>query len=43
LLSQNNAEQRLLSKAFDLGIIPEERNKNFINKENNTQNSLKPD
>jgi tRNA uridine 5-carboxymethylaminomethyl modification enzyme len=27
LLSQNNAEQRLLSKAFDLGIIPEERNK----------------
>jgi tRNA uridine 5-carboxymethylaminomethyl modification enzyme len=33
LLSQNNAEQRLLSKAFDLGIIPEERNKNFINKE----------
>ena len=33
LLSQNNAEQRLLSKAFDLGIIPEERNTTFINKE----------
>jgi tRNA uridine 5-carboxymethylaminomethyl modification enzyme len=33
LLSQNNAEQRLLSKAFDLGIISEERNTTFINKE----------
>ncbi len=33
LLSQNNAEQRLLSKAFKLGIIPEERNTTFVNKE----------
>ena len=33
LLSQNNAEQRLLNKAFNLGIIPEERNTAFINKE----------
>ena len=33
LLSQNNAEQRLLSKAFDFGIISEERNTSFINKE----------
>lgn len=33
LLSQNNAEQRLLSKAFDLGVISEERNTTFINKE----------
>ena len=33
LLSQNNAEQRLLSKAFELGIISEERNTTFINKE----------
>jgi len=33
LLSQNNAEQRLLSKAFDLGIISEERNTTFVNKE----------
>ena len=33
LLSQNNAEQRLLSKAFDLGIISEERNTSFVNKE----------
>ena len=33
LLSQNNAEQRLLSKAFKLGIISEERNTTFVNKE----------
>ena len=33
LLSQNNAEQRLLSKAFELGIISEERNTAFVNKE----------
>ena len=33
LLSQNNAEQRLLCKAFDLGIISEERKKTFVNKE----------
>ena len=33
LLSQNNAEQRLLCKAFDLGIISEERNTSFVNKE----------
>ena len=33
LLSQNNAEQRLLSKAFKLGIISEERYTTFANKE----------
>ena len=33
LLSQNNAEQRLLCKAFDLGIISEERKTTFVNKE----------
>ena len=33
LLSQNNAEQRLLNKAFSLGIISKERNTNFVNKE----------
>jgi tRNA uridine 5-carboxymethylaminomethyl modification enzyme len=33
LLSQNNAEQRLLSKAFKLGIISEERHTAFANKE----------
>ena len=33
LLSQNNAEQRLLSKAFELGIISKERNTAFVNKE----------
>ena len=33
LLSQNNAEQRLLSKAFKLGIISEERHTTFANKE----------
>ena len=33
LLSQNNAEQRLLSKAFDLGVISEKRNIAFIKKE----------
>ena len=33
LLSQNNAEQRLLSKAFKLGIISEERNTAFANQE----------
>ena len=33
LLSQNNAEQRLLCKAFELGIISEERKTTFVNKE----------
>ena len=33
LLSQNNAEQRLLSKAFELGIISDERHTAFLNKE----------
>ena len=33
LLSQNNAEQRLLYKAFELGIISEERKTTFVNKE----------
>ena len=33
LLSQNNAEQRLLSKAFGLGIISKERNSTFVKKE----------
>jgi len=33
LLSQNNAEQRLLCIAFELGIISEERKTTFVNKE----------
>jgi tRNA uridine 5-carboxymethylaminomethyl modification enzyme len=33
LLSQNNAEQRLLCKAFELGIISEERKTTFVKKE----------
>ena len=41
LLSQNNAEQRLLNKAFNLGIIPEERNTAFINKENQYKEFVK--
>ena len=34
LLSQNNAEQRLLLKAFDLGLIEKKRKKEYIKKEN---------
>ena len=41
LLSQNNAEQRLLTKAFNLGIVSEERNTNFINKENQYKEFVK--
>ena len=41
LLSQNNAEQRLLNKAFNLGIIPEERNTAFIKKENQYKEFVK--
>ncbi len=33
LLSQNNAEQRLLSKAYKLGLITEERYKDYLKKE----------
>ena len=33
LLSQNNAEQRLLLKAFDLGLIEKKRKKEYIKKE----------
>ena len=33
MLSQNNAEQRLLSKAYHLGLIKKERYDNFLNKE----------
>ena len=33
LLSQNNAEQRLLSKAHKLGLITEERYKDYLKKE----------
>ena len=41
LLSQNNAEQRLLSKAFELGIISEERNTAFVNKEKQYEEFVK--
>ena len=34
LLSQNNAEQRLLLKAFDLGLIEKKRKTEYIKKEN---------
>ncbi len=33
MLSQNNAEQRLLSKAYKLGLIKKERYNDFLNKE----------
>ena len=33
LLSQNNAEQRLLLKAFDIGLIEKNRKKEYIKKE----------
>ena len=41
LLSQNNAEQRLLSKAFDLGIISKERKAAFVKKENEYKEFIK--
>ena len=41
LLSQNNAEQRLLSKAFDLGIISKERKAAFVKKENDYKEFIK--
>ena len=34
LLSQNNAEQRLLSKAHQLGLITDRRHQDFLKKEN---------
>ena len=33
MLSQNNAEQRLLSKAYNLGLVNKKRHDNFLNKE----------
>ena len=33
MLSQNNAEQRLLSKAYNLGLIKKKRYNDFLNKE----------
>ena len=33
MLSQNNAEQRLLSKAFNLGLVKKKRHNDFLNKE----------
>jgi len=41
LLSQNNAEQRLLRKAFSLGIISKERNSAFVKKENDYKEFIK--
>ena len=41
LLSQNNAEQRLLTKAFSLGIISKERNSAFVKKENDYKEFIK--
>ena len=37
LLSQNNAEQRLLKKAFGLGLVEEKRYKQYIKKEQQYQ------
>ena len=37
LLSQNNAEQRLLKKAFGLGLVEEKRYKQYIEKEQQYQ------
>ena len=33
MLSQNNAEQRLLSKAYNLGLVKKKRHDDFLNKE----------
>ena len=33
MLSQNNAEQRLLSKAYKLGLVKKKRHDDFLNKE----------
>ena len=41
LLSQNNAEQRLLDKAFKLGLVEEKRFKEFKKNEHNYKEFLK--
>ncbi len=41
LLSQNNAEQRLLLKAFDLGLIKKNRKTEYIKKENEYKEFIK--
>ena len=41
LLSQNNAEQRLLLKAFDLGLISEKRKNEYIEKEKTYKDFIK--
>ena len=40
LLSQNNAEQRLLKKAFRLGLVEEKRYKQYIEKEQQYQDFI---
>ena len=41
LLSQNNAEQRLLLKAYDIGLVDSKRKEDFLRKENNYKEFIK--
>ena len=41
LLSQNNAEQRLLEKAYNLNLVDEKRYKDFLNKEEEYKKFIK--
>ena len=41
LLSQNNAEQRLLKKAYKLNLVDEKRFKDFLKKEEEYKNFIK--
>jgi tRNA uridine 5-carboxymethylaminomethyl modification enzyme len=41
LLSQNNAEQRLLLKAYDMGLVDSKRKEDFLRKEKNYKEFIK--
>ena len=41
LLSQNNAEQRLLLKAYDMGLVGSKRKEDFLKKESNYKEFIK--
>jgi tRNA uridine 5-carboxymethylaminomethyl modification enzyme len=41
LLSQNNAEQRLLLKAYDIGLVDSKRKEDFLRKEKNYKEFIK--
>ena len=41
LLSQNNAEQRLLTKAYNLNLIKKERYQNYLKREEAYKNFVK--